>query len=121
MERFECDSEIASIYQIILSHLYFFVDPYNIYKERPDVCLKCFRSILNHQPVDKLFCRRGPFWSRHICHASHSVLSDRDRSSDLRLETYRKKRSAQVYLLLLELGLPQDVAWPIVAIAYWLL
>jgi len=33
----------------------------------------------------------------------------------------RQERSWPAYLLLLEIGLPLDIAWPIVAIAYWLL
>ncbi len=33
----------------------------------------------------------------------------------------KSERSVQVYLLLQELGLPQDLAWPIAAAAYWLL
>ncbi len=39
----------------------------------------------------------------------------------IREYTARVRCSAQVYLLLTWLGLPHDAAWPIVALAYWIL
>jgi len=52
-----------------------------------------------------------------VAHEGLRTLAKTNRRTALR----SRERSWPAYLLLLEIGLPLDIAWPIVAIAYWLL
>jgi len=89
-------------------------------------CGRCAGKIPRCQmPVNVLSHQRAyPYtsvkWSRiYVCTGCVTPISLRKP-----LDTsWRKKshRSAQVLLLLLEVGLPYDLAWPVAAAAYWLL
>jgi hypothetical protein len=67
------------------------------------------------------------YWERKLSHAPCAALC---RMENERIPSIpkigkklvkRRNRSAQTLLLLLELGLPGDLAWPIAAVACWLL
>jgi len=99
-----------------------------------DYCTKCMEDLEQGRPVD-LGIRseriihddgtRGVQWVRVPIHVwclpsylSYRSTMARDHGKQHHLVV---SRSSQVLLLLEELGLPRDVAWPIVAVAYWLL
>jgi len=101
-----------------------------------DICFMCGFVIGDGAEIDLAVrshaSSRGPWftaWSRELVHLECTAVYCKYHDGLQYVNTLDKYRnyrlvisnSARAFLLLMELGLPQDIAWPIVAGAYWLL
>ena len=92
-----------------------------------DTCIRCKFPLSRPCPQDFRLVPRLMLeydeeleWSRElVCDKCVIARDPGSRPNDDYL--YRQDRSAQIFLLLLELGLPGDIAWPIAAAACLLL
>ncbi len=82
------------------------------------VCYACRHVIHPGDWLDGLLFNCSGQWRRLEVHACCAV--PKEKHALVPLEN-KSARSGKVLLLLLELGLPYDLAWPIAAAACWLL
>jgi hypothetical protein len=93
-------------------------------------CAICYIPFIDGDPVDGVLTEvlhnltwKNYFWFRRSSHIA-CIPATHEGQTFLPIDIKhvgKRERSAQALLLLQELGLPWDVAWPITALAYWIL
>jgi len=82
-------------------------------------CTTCDRPISKGSPLDEVLYNCYGEWRRTEVHASCAI--PRKKLDKFVPIKDKAPNSGKVLLLLEYLGLPRDLSWPIVAMAYWLL
>ena len=130
MKKQKCLEQLKDIVSPYLSHIFDPLDSCEFH------CVLCTQYIHSWSDTEELLIclgdsRKYPFrydrcfrrpWAHKQCHPDHfrAVISRLERG-DPRSHVLSVRRAAQILLLLVELGLPLDLAWPIAGAACWLL
>lgn len=121
-----CD-QVLNSQKLISTYIRAIVDKYNtntLAFHGEVLCAVCEGLIEEDEPAEFIICRYRfvvdtyTHWARELTHIK-CVREPPPSTKEMFIA--KRERSVQILLLLQEIGLPWDIAWPIAAVSCWLL